>query len=246
MFSSFKRHIRNIALKGRNVKCCLCNRRYLTFLPSGDEIKAHSRCPGCYSTDRNRQLWLTLKPLIGDTEKSFRLLHVAPEKPLSNQLIKMRNIRYSAIDKFEKGYKYPSYVKEMDLTNLQFGNDTFDLFLCSHVLEHIADDRTAMKELYRVLKPGGDGYIMIPYFPELETTLEDFSINTPDMRKKIFGQADHVRKYGRDFTLKLQNAGFEVETISFENSYTHEQKVKMGLLNAETFFHVRKSILNRI
>lgn len=240
MLEKLKRFVRKYALRGRNVHCCLCNKKFITFLPAGDEMRAHARCPGCYAIDRHRQLWLTIAPILENVTKPVRLLHIAPEKPLAARLRKMKHVQYDAIDKFEKGYHYPGSVRNMDLTALSFADNAFDIFLCSHVLEHIQDDKKAMQELYRVLKPGGEGFIMVPYFPELDATYEDASILTPEQRKIKFGQHDHVRKYGADLVQKLNAIGFEVEVLSIENKYIGAEKIRLGLMHAEPVFHVRK------
>ncbi len=240
MLDRLKRMIRRVVLKGHNVECCICGKRSLTFLPAGDEIKAHTRCPVCYSNDRSRQLWLLLKPILEATKTQQHLLHIAPELSLGNLLSRHSQLQYTAIDKYEKGYHYPAWVKQGDITALQFPDNTFDLLICSHVLEHVNDDRTAMKELYRVLKPGGTGFLLLPYFPELATTFEDASVTSPEERKKRFGQADHVRKYGNDLILRLQQAGFQTMVLHMEKEYTNEQRVRLGLINAEPVFVVKK------
>ncbi len=240
MLERIKHTIRMFVLRGGNVTCCLCNKKYLTFLPSGDDIKAHARCPGCDSIDRHRQLWLLLEEDIKNAKTPYHILHIAPEKQIGKRLSAMENIEYHAIDKFEKGYQYPANVQQMDITNLTFDNNYFDLVLCSHILEHIGDDKKALNELLRVLKPNAKGYIIVPYFPELQSTFEDPNAQTPEQRLLAYGQQDHVRKYGPDFKIKLASAGFAVEIIFFEEKYTYEEKVKMGLLNAELIFKVTK------
>lgn len=241
MLSRIKRWIRSYALRGNNVQCCICEKKFISFLPAGDEMRAHTRCPGCYSNDRNRQLWLLLRPVIEQAGRQLNILHIAPERSLSERLLKIKNIALHAIDKFEKGYSYPAYVRHGDITALSFPDNLFDIIICSHVLEHVPEDQKAMKELYRVMKPGGTGYIMVPFFPELKLSLEDETITTPEERKALFGQADHVRKYGLDLETRLRDAGFAVTALNQKKNYSNEEQVRMGLLHAEPVFIVTKS-----
>ena len=92
-----------------------------------------------------------------------------------------------------------------------------DVFLCSHVLEHIPDDRKAMRELHRILKPGGFGIVLVPLFPGVDDTHEDPAIDTIELRAKYFSGGDHVRQYGkRDFLARLMAAGFDVEQLGID------------------------------
>src|SRR5690606_7130456 len=102
-----------------------------------------------------------------------------------------------------------------DICNLPFENDSFDVILCNHVLEHIPDDTKAMHELYRILKPGGMGIFQIPQDLNRENTFEDNSITDPKKRAEIFGQYDHVRVYGRDYFDKLRSIGFKVKEVDY-------------------------------
>jgi len=106
----------------------------------------------------------------------------------------------------------------MDITAIPFNDHTFDVILCSHVLEHVQDDRKAISELYRVLKPGGWAILMVPIDLDRATTFEDPSVIDPKERERLFGQHDHVRWYGRDFLTRLEQAGFIVR----QETYAHE------------------------
>jgi ubiquinone/menaquinone biosynthesis C-methylase UbiE len=97
---------------------------------------------------------------------------------------------------------------KVDITNIPFGENTVDVILCSHVLEHILDDQQAMSELYRILKPGRWALILVPFDAERAETFEDSSVVDPKERTRLFGQFDHVRLYGRDFMDRLEHAGF--------------------------------------
>jgi ubiquinone/menaquinone biosynthesis C-methylase UbiE len=111
-----------------------------------------------------------------------------------------------------------------DLTALPFEDERFDVVFCNHVLEHIADDLTAMRELYRVLKPGGWGIVQVPMKADLLETYEDLSITTTAEREKHFGQYDHVRWYGReDYFTRLAQAGFVTEALRVSELFTDDE-----------------------
>lgn len=103
----------------------------------------------------------------------------------------------------------------MDITALPLRTASMDAVICIHVLEHIPDDRKAMAELFRVLKPGGWGSVQVPMAGE--HTLEDPTVTSPRERKRLFGQCDHVRSYGRDFAGRLEQAGFRCLVLPKEN-----------------------------
>ena len=128
--------------------------------------------------------------------------------------------------------------KAVDITNITFDDNSFDLIMCTHVLEHIPDDRKAMRELYRVLKKGGLAFLNVPLFNRAKT-LENPEYNTPELRLKYYGQADHVRAYGQDYPQRLSAAGFNIQRITFEN--VDEKTVRRyGLDRNEKIFLCRK------
>jgi len=138
-----------------------------------------------------------------------RVLHVAPDRSLRERIQAVPGITYIAGDKKEPGYTYPPGTVDLDVTAIPFPADHFDLLICSHVLEHVPDDRAAMRELFRVLKPGGLAILLVPLSTR-PTTDEDPTVTDPDERQRRFGQRDHVRLYGRDYVDRLRAAGFTV------------------------------------
>jgi ubiquinone/menaquinone biosynthesis C-methylase UbiE len=134
------------------------------------------------------------------------VLHVAPEPSLRAVLEKLSQLQYTTGDLLAQDVDV-----ELDLTAIDFPDHTFDVVLCSHVLEHIPDDRRAMREIRRVLKPDGWALINVPSDPDRAQTYEDLSIVSPEARLERFGQDDHVRVYGAvDFVARLKEAGFRV------------------------------------
>jgi SAM-dependent methyltransferase len=207
------------ALRGNGVKCNVCERSYITFLPVSDPPIFNERCPNCWSLSRTRLTWLYLsahsKELL---EKPLKVLHFAPEPEIYKRFKNLSKVQYTPCDYFAPGYSYPADCKNVDITKIQFEDKSFDLILCAHVLEHVPDDHKAIAELRRVLKPGGKAIIQVPMGIK-EDTYEDFSITEPQERIKAFGQWDHVRIYGTDFLRRLQNAGFTVEVNDLSKDY---------------------------
>jgi predicted SAM-dependent methyltransferase len=132
-------------------------------------------------------------------------LHIAPEKGLEKRLRKQHG-DYLTADLYEQ-----DVMVKMDITDIQFADGSFDVILCNHVLEHVPDDRKAMSELHRVLRPGGWGILQVPISKLLRSTYEDSSITTDAGREQAFGQSDHVRIYGPDYRERLERAGFDVD-----------------------------------
>jgi ubiquinone/menaquinone biosynthesis C-methylase UbiE len=123
---------------------------------------------------------------------------------------------------------------------LPFEDNTFDFILCNHVLEHINDDIKAIKELYRVMKPGGSGVFQIPLNNKLKITFSDDSIINKNERSKIFGQYDHVRVYGMDYFDKLKSCGFRVKKINYTSKLSNEEIQKYCLSYGELIPFVEK------
>ncbi len=209
MLNILKRWLRDRALRGDAVHCPLCARSAVAFLPSGTPPRPHALCPFCGSLERTRMMGLALRQR-GLPKAGQHVLHVAPDRSLREQLRATPGITYVAGDKKEPGYTYPPGTIDLDVTALPFPSDRFDLLICSHVLEHVPDDRTAMRELYRVLRPGGLAILLVPMSDRPDTD-EDPAVTDPAERQRRFGQRDHVRLYGRDYPDRLREAGFLVE-----------------------------------
>lgn len=184
-------------------------------------------------------IWMHLRSK-GLPRAGHHVLHIAPERGLRDKLKSLPGLHYVAGDKHEPGYSYPPDTMDLDVTVLPFGNDQFDVVLCSHVLEHVPDDRKAMRELHRVLKPGGTGIILVPIERGRAATYEDPSITDPAERKKVYGQFDHVRIYGSDYTERLRDAGFSVEEIDPARAMDPTSFFKAGLKPGELLHVVGK------
>lgn len=192
-------------------------------------------CPYCQSSDRDRLYSLYLNTHL-NKDKVHNLLDFAPAPALRKHLKEQVNITYRSADLFMEGVDDKVDLMDMNI----YPNNTFDLFICSHVLEHVADDKKAMKELYRILKPGGLGIAMVPIVLPLQFIDEDPTIVDADERWRRFGQEDHVRSYSRDgFIERLTQAGFTVEQLTV-NDFSAKQFVFHGISIRSVLYIVRK------
>ncbi len=228
--------LRGLYYRGNHYTCPVCGHSFRKMLPGGFDLPVIKEkqivgagrrdkdiCPYCQSTDRDRLIYLYLKYEPGFFEHPHRLLHIAPEPALYQAFSKAQNIDYHPATKYAEGFYYNSKVETADLLNLHFEESSFDWVICNHVLEHIPDDRRALHEIFRVLKPGGKALLQVPYSLQLEETFEDASITSEADREKHFGQFDHVRIYGRDYPDRLEEAGFIVHQI---NQKKHFKNIK--------------------
>lgn len=198
-----------LSLRGNTYTDPIDGRSFSKFLPYGyEQQRENVLSPSTLSLERHRLLWLYLKDHTTFFTAPHKVLHFAPEQAFYSRFKKLKNLDYTTTD-----LNSPLADVKADICDLPFEDDSFDFILCNHVLEHIPDDKKAMKELYRVLQPGGTAILQIPQDLEREHTFEDDSITDPKERAKIFGQYDHVRIYGKDYFDLLRTAGFKVEEV---------------------------------
>ncbi|HEX6289081.1 MAG TPA: methyltransferase domain-containing protein [Herpetosiphonaceae bacterium] len=224
--------LRKRVFGGEQHYCPLCRSSVRRFLALHRPY--HAWCPICRSLQRHRWVWLCLQTQA-DLLRSERrrLLHIAPEPALAAKFKALPHIEYVSADLYD-----PQAMITMDLCAIPAAASSFDLVYCSHVLEHVPDDRQAMRELYRVLASTGQAIILVPIFGE--QTFEDPSITDPIEREKLFGQHDHVRRYGHDFSDRLAEAGFDVFSIRPEDLVSAAEIERMGLSHGEAIFFCRR------
>lgn len=228
--------------------CPICEQSSLYFLPASRIAKLvfhylpdgrfkDAQCPYCSSAARQRLFfyWIT-KNLPPPSPQ--RVLHIGPGG-VTTLISKMKDL-------FGNGYVttdlcHPAAQVLSDITSLAFPSEVFDIIYCSHVLEHVRDDRKAMQECRRVLRFGGRAIFMVPVASE--KTFEDWTITDPSERAKVFGRKDHVRLYGPDFHDRLSDAGFQVEMFRAEDLMEKEEMKWIGLAryaNEEILFVCRR------
>lgn len=218
--------------------CPVCKNTVRLFLPFGENQRFNAKCPVCGSLERHRALWLYFDNNIQlFDKKDMKILHFAPEGVFFNRFSIDDNIDYWPVDINPQQGKIRKVV---DITNITFADDSMDMIICNHVLEHIPDEKKAISELYRVLNPNGVAVLSVPIRMNRETTLENPEWNTPELRLKYYGQEDHVRIYGRDFADHLRAANFSVEVVDVSKEYSEEEMIRYGLKKGEQIYLCRK------
>ncbi|MBE6207940.1 MAG: methyltransferase domain-containing protein [Rikenellaceae bacterium] len=214
--------------RGNRYECPLCGRRYRKLLPYGYVTsRENALCPHCLSLERHRLLWLYLERETTLFESLPRLLHIAPEVCLMRHLkphYKSSPECYQTAD-----LESPLADLHFDIQQIPLADESFDVVICNHLMEHVEDDLRAMRELHRILKRGGWGVLLSPVDLQRATTFEDDSITDPKERTRIFGQYDHRRLYGNDFADRLREAGFEVEDLDYAARLTPEERTRYAL-----------------
>lgn len=216
------RKILSLFYIGNNVYCNICESNFRRFI---NYEETDLICPRCGSLGRHRRLWsivtVDLKP-----DGNKKILHFSPSRVIQQKLKRL----------------YPNYVttdfngglstdKSFDITQIDEKNDAYDIIICYHVLEHIVNDKKAISELYRILKPQGELIIQTPF--KNGNIYEDYSITSDSERKKHFGQEDHVRIYSVGGLRSRLEAGlFNVDSLNFKEEINNRNgfKIKESVL----------------
>lgn len=208
---------------GRQRLCPVCGKWSSRFCTYGATPREEAQCAHCGSLERHRLLWLFLerKTTLFDGQ-SKQLLHVAPEACLKTRLHNHLGSNYLSADLYGR-----RAMVKMDITEINYPDRSFDAIYCSHVLEHVPDDRKAMREFRRTLKDDGWAILLVPI--TAERTLEDPSITDPEERLRIYGQRDHVRRYGPDYADRLREEGFQLEVFQVRDIADRDEAAQMGL-----------------
>lgn len=204
--------------------CPICETNHEKFNSFGYIPREDALCQTCGSLERHRLSWLIIKDKIKNKDLSNNnLLHIAPEKIFMEKFTSLFKENYLTADLCDKNAKL-----KMDITNIEYPEKSFDYIYCNHVLEHIQDDKKAMRELNRVLKQDGWAILLVPIMTK-GLTEEDYSINTPEERMKHYGHSDHVRNYGYDYKKRLEENRWKVEIIYAEDFLAKEEIELMGI-----------------
>ena len=218
--------ILRIIFHGKKYTDPIDDSNYSKFLSYGYKtVRKNALCPGTLSLERHRLLWLYLDKETDFLNSNLKVLHVAPEQVFFKKFKKLKNWEYFTFD-----LNSPIADIKGDLTSTNFKDESFDLIICNHVLEHIEDDKSALNEIYRILKYNGISILQVPMNIKRKNTFEDSSIKSKNQREKYFGQYDHVREYGLDFKDRVEQAGFEVEMINYSTKLSQDLVIKYGLM----------------
>lgn len=216
-------------LKGNKYTDPINGKSFRSFLPYGyGKQRPNVLSPSTLSLERHRLLWLYLKNETDFFTSNKKVLHFAPEQAFYKRFRLLKNLDYTTTDLLS-----PLADVKADICNLPFKDNSYDVILCNHVLEHIPDDTKAMQELYRVLKPNGMAILQIPQDLNRANTFEDNTITDKKERAEIFGQYDHVRIYGRDYFDKLRSIGFKVDEVDYTAQLSSEEIDKYRLAKGE-------------
>ena len=219
------RSLRAIPYLGKGRHCPVCGKQSRMFRPfgaTGTTPRTEVECVHCGSFERHRLLWLFFQGTDLFNGSPKKMLHVAPEVCFEQRF-------KASVDGYLSADLYGPAMVKMDITDIQYPSQSFDVIYCSHVLEHVVDDLKAMSEFHRVLKNSGYAILLVPI--GAEQTYEDASITSPEARLRAFGQADHVRIYGLDYIDRLKSVGFHVETITTGDLVQGHRATELGLAN---------------
>jgi len=228
--------IRYIPHLGTHRYCPVCRVRSRRFADYGIVPRRDAKCMYCGALERHRLVWRyfeTMTDLFSGCSK--KMLHIAPE-PFFEVLF----MKKLGIDFYLTADLYRSDVMvKADITNIPYPDNTFDVIYCSHVLEHIENDRRALAEFFRVLNSNGWAVLLVPI--NADRTWEDLSITDPDERLEAYGQHDHVRRCGLDYEDRIKDVGFKVKRVTAGDFLSEEQMSRMAIKKAQgPIFHCTK------
>ena len=222
---------------GNNVDCPVCGSHFRKFLPYGYGVAMDNRlCPKCLSLERHRLLWLYLKEKTDFFTAPLKVLHFAPEQPFLKRFESLKNLDYTTAD-----LDSPIADLHLDVTDIQQPDNTFDVVICNHVLEHVSDANKAFAEIKRILKPNGWAILLVPINPDVDT-FEAPNVTDPKERERLFGQYDHVRQFGRDYAGVLRKAGFDVteDRLYYELPELQRERMRLARRGEEVIYRCNK------
>ncbi len=235
--SHFFLKIYSLFIRGNNFEDPITGVTYRKLLPYGRLIvRSNALAPDSMSLERHRLMWLYLRDYTDFFQKEYKVLHIAPEYCFINRFKKLLNLQYITAD-----LESPWADVKMDIHKMPFNDNEFDVLFCNHVLEHV-DDQVALREIYRVMKPGAWAILQSPQDMKMEHTLEDNTITDPKERERIFLQSDHLRLYGRDYGKRLAEPGFIVEENNLVNKLGDDLVKRYALMPDEILYIVRKPL----
>lgn len=222
--------------RGNRFEDPIDGRTYRRLLPYGQlNVRSNALAPMTMSLERHRLIWLYLKTETNFFTDKIRFLHVAPEYCFIRRFKKMKNIDYVTGDLIS-----PWADVKMDVRQIPLPGESFDVAMCNHVFEHVEEDLQAMREFYRILKPGGWAIFQVPIDTQRKETFQDPSIVTEADREKHYWQRDHVRLYGLDYGRRLEQAGFVVDENHLVDKLDKKLVERYALPAGETLYVCHK------
>ena len=234
--SHFFLRIFSLFLRGNKFEDPINGKTYRKLLPYGRlKPRENAIAPDSLSLERHRLMWLFLKNKTNFFTDNLKFLHIAPEYCFIKIFKGMKNLDYLTADLIS-----PWADVKMDVHDIPFEENTFDVVICNHVLEHVDDADKVMKEFYRVMKPGGWGIFQVPIDYNSSVTIEDRSVTDPRERERLYWQSDHLRLFGRDYGDKLTAAGFRVTESNFVNEIDPKLVERYALDKNEIVYYCQK------
>ncbi|MFM7662522.1 MAG: class I SAM-dependent methyltransferase [Bacteroidota bacterium] len=225
--------------KGSNVECPVCERKFSKFLSYGSYVAHRDNvlCPYDLTLERHRLMWLYLKNESNFfTAEKLDVLHIAPEQCFHSKFKVQKNLNYVTGDLVS-----PLADLHFDLHQIPLEDNRFDVVFCNHVMEHVDDPNQCMKELFRVMRPGGWAIMQVPQDMSRETTYEDRSIIDPAEREKHFWQKDHLRLFGKDYPNWLEKVGFTIEIFNVQKNFDKQVVDRFRLMKEELLYIANKN-----
>jgi len=242
-------------------RCSICKKKILYFNPLSsyyfDNFEKYGHkmgisetcnigmysCPRCGAADRDRLSAIYLHQFFNrqlDSKTPFNMLKFGPNRLLSSFIISElsghSDFHYRTVDFLQDGVNDKADIQDMHI----YKDCQFDFFICSHVLEHVPDDRKALRELYRILRKGGQGILMVPINLSCDEIDEDSDCNDIAERWRRFGQFDHVRKYSKQgFIDRIIEAGFDLEQLG-QHEFGAQEFIKYGISQQSVLYIVKK------
>jgi SAM-dependent methyltransferase len=212
---------------GDSVQCPVCGKHYRKFLPYGYvKSRSNALCPNCLSLERHRLLWLYFQRKTDILASSKSFLHIAPEICFVSRLRKT-HLDYKTAD-----LESPWADFHFNIEDIPMADESFDVIMANHILEHVDNLDKALSEVYRVLKKGGCAILISPINPKREVTYEDKSITSPLEREKHFGQKDHLREFGTDYAQVIKQDCVEIIEDKFIDTLSDEEKERYALIHS--------------
>lgn len=223
-----RRGLQRLRYFGLRRSCPLCRASLRSFLPHGVPVRPDAICPVCDSRDRHRLAWLYLSAYFAQNSRPLDVLHLAPEPELARRMAALPLLRYRA-----GGLGSPP-LEWMDITALPLAACSQDFIYCSHVLNMLPADQPAMRELQRVLRPGGCALLQVPVQRQAATR-ELPPDSTPAQRQQAFGDPGMYRRYGDDLSQRLAAAGFQVTVLPLYQTIPERRRLRLGLIDEDLY-----------